>query len=197
MATAPQPTPAASPGASWPSGGTAPASAHPAPQTYVVQPGDSYWTIAEKLYGSGGYYQALAEYNRSRLPQPEQLRVGDQLLIPSLEQLQRAYPHLCPQTPGRGNSSLAVSSAGTTQESGTNSSSGRVYIVQEGDSLYEIARYLLGKPARWVEIYELNKEVLGEDIEHLRPGTRLLIPPASASSPSGPMSAEPSRPLPR
>ena len=205
-----------------PAGGTNTPTASSPLRSHSVQPGENYWTIAEKFYGTGTYYQALAEYNRSRIP-PEQLRVGDQLLIPSREELERAYPHLCrPTTSPRTDSSSMPSgniSGGQPSANGPLSgrenplSSGvsdrkplqagnplpapRVYVVQEGDTLYEIARYLLGKPTRWVEIYELNKEVLGEEIEHLRPGTRLAIPPAEPGGSPGPMSAVPPRPLPR
>jgi len=201
-----------------------PTAASTGARSYVVQSGDSYWTIAERFYGAGTYYQALAEYNRSRIPRPEQLRVGDQLQIPSREELQQAYPQLCPRTPVRtdvSSSPAGGSDAGFSsvvgppsarensgfsnpldrkpQEAPTTTSPRqlRVYIVQEGDSLYEIARYLLGKPSRWVEIYELNKDILGDDLEHLRPGTQLAIPPAESVSSPGPMSAIPSRPRPR
>lgn len=217
--SSPQPsglTPLASP--------SQPAAAPTGARSYVVQSGDSYWSIAERFYGAGTYYQALAEYNRSRIPRPEQLRVGDQLLIPSREELEQAYPQLCPRTPTRpdvssspaGGSAAGFSSAVGPPSPRENSSFSnpfdrkpqetppspsprqlRVYIVQEGDNLYEIARYLLGKPSRWVEIYELNKDILGDDLEHLRPGTQLAIPPAESGGSPGPMSAIPPRPMPR
>ncbi len=44
-------------------------------------------------------------------------------------------------------------------------SGGRTYIVAEGDSLFDIARSELGKASRWVEIYDLNADVLGKDID--------------------------------
>ncbi len=46
----------------------------------------------------------------------------------------------------------------------------------EGDTLFNIARYELGKASRWVEIYELNRDVLGKDFNELRPGMRLVLP---------------------
>ncbi len=45
--------------------------------------------------------------------------------------------------------------------------SGRPYTVAEGDTLFNIARYELGKASRWVEIYELNSDLLGKDINYL------------------------------
>jgi nucleoid-associated protein YgaU len=55
-------------------------------------------------------------------------------------------------------------------------SGGRTYIVAEGDSLFDIARCELGKASRWVEIYDLNADVLGKDIDSLTPGIRIVLP---------------------
>ena len=54
--------------------------------------------------------------------------------------------------------------------------SGRSYTVAEGDTLFNIARYELGKASRWVEIYELNRDVLGKDFNYLTPGMKLVLP---------------------
>ncbi|HEY4760147.1 MAG TPA: LysM domain-containing protein [Thermoguttaceae bacterium] len=54
--------------------------------------------------------------------------------------------------------------------------SSRTYTVDEGDSLYDIARFELGKASRWVEIYDLNRDLLGNDIERLIPGTQIILP---------------------
>jgi nucleoid-associated protein YgaU len=52
----------------------------------------------------------------------------------------------------------------------------RAYTVAEGETLFTIARYELGKASRWVEIYELNRDALGNGLNELRPGTKLLLP---------------------
>jgi nucleoid-associated protein YgaU len=52
---------------------------------------------------------------------------------------------------------------------------GRVYIVEEGDSLSDIARRELGNSARAGEIQALNREVLGSTA-FLRPGLELILP---------------------
>ncbi len=59
--------------------------------------------------------------------------------------------------------------------------SGRTYTVSEGDTLFNIARYELGKASRWVEIYELNREVLGRDFNYLTPGMKLTLPDGEKS----------------
>ncbi len=65
-----------------------------------MQPGDSYWTISEKVYGTRGYYQALAEQNRGKVGNVDRLTPGDLIEAPSVAQLEKAYPELCPK-PGR------------------------------------------------------------------------------------------------
>jgi hypothetical protein len=52
---------------------------------------------------------------------------------------------------------------------------GRVYIVEDGDSLTDIARRELGNGSRAAEIQALNREVLGSTA-FLRPGLELILP---------------------
>lgn len=37
------------------------------------------------------------------------------------------------------------------------------YVVQQGDCLWHIAKDKLGSGARWVDLYEVNKDIIGED----------------------------------
>ncbi len=52
----------------------------------------------------------------------------------------------------------------------------RTYTVAQGDSLFSIARRQLGKASRWAEIYDLNRDALGQNFSDLPPGTRLVLP---------------------
>lgn len=148
-------------------------------QQYVVGPNDNFWTVAERVYGNGGYFKALHEYNRDRCPRPDGLRVNDVLLIPTVEQLHRDFPDLCPKpraaSPAYG-TAVAVS--------GRSRAGGRVYTVRQGDTLFDIARAELGKAARWAEIYELNQDLLGEDFDFLAPGMQLILPDGAGASPA-------------
>lgn len=54
----------------------------------------------------------------------------------------------------------------------------RTYTVQNGDTLYDIARQQLGKASRWREIYELNKDLINTRWLDLEPGTQLVLPDA-------------------
>ncbi|MBS0208475.1 MAG: LysM peptidoglycan-binding domain-containing protein [Planctomycetes bacterium] len=141
-------------------------------EAYTVQPNDSYWTIAERVYGSGKYFKALEEHNRERVPNSGKLRVGDQVATPSIETLERQYADLTPKRrnpPAQPSLTVPVSARNSEH-------AGRVYKVRQGDTLFDIARYELGKASRWSEIYELNRDRLGDDFDFLTPGTELLLP---------------------
>lgn len=149
----------------------------PAPQRgdgkYEVQPNDSYWTISEQLYGSGAYFKALAEHNRGNGKSEEQLQPGTLISAPSVAELEKSYPDLCPKASRR----EAVQTQNQSRTSPVSARrTGRTYTVAEGDTLFNIARYELGKASRWVEIYELNRDVLGKDFNYLTPGTQLAMP---------------------
>ncbi len=58
---------------------------------------------------------------------------------------------------------------------------GRIYLVQEGDTLTGIAKRELGKVTRWAEIYDLNRGVLGTHPDYPAPGTQLTLPPDQES----------------
>jgi nucleoid-associated protein YgaU len=51
----------------------------------------------------------------------------------------------------------------------------RVYVVQQGDSLSQIAKNVYGDASRWREIYEANKDGI-KDPKIIRPGQELRIP---------------------
>jgi nucleoid-associated protein YgaU len=54
-----------------------------------------------------------------------------------------------------------------------------VHTVVEGESLFDIARRRFGSAMRWSEIYELNRDLLGSELENLPAGLELALPPLS------------------
>ena len=57
-------------------------------------------------------------------------------------------------------------------------------MVVEGDTLSDIAKFELGKLSRWGEIYELNRNILGDNYDYLVPGTVLTLPAGEPASPN-------------
>ncbi len=146
------------------------------PAQYIVQPNDNYWTISEKVYGTGGYFKAIYEHNRRQHSQSDRLQVGDALEVPEVAMLQQSYPDLCPK-PDHDTASVQATSAVAATPPGT-----RSYAAADGDTLYEIARRELGRASRWGEIYQLNHDQLGNDFGYIRPGTQLLLPSDSGTA---------------
>ncbi len=138
---------------------------------YTLGPNENFWTVSEKAYGSGGFFKALHAYNAEKHPVADELTVGDEVLVPPKSELERQFPDLCPK-PGRrpAKPSYAMQASARLRADDTR------YVVQEGDTLFDIARYELGKASRWAELYELNRNVIGEDIDFLRAGMELVLP---------------------
>lgn len=165
--------------ASQPSNATSPTAAADSPHKpgqYIVQADDNYWTVSEKVYGSGGYFKAIYEHNRRTHAQSDRLRVGDVLDVPEAATLERLYPELCPK-PGHESQAAVAAPAAPQAPIGT-----RLYSVVDGDTLYEIARRELGRASRWGEIYQLNHDQLGNDFSYLHPGAQLVIPADRSSA---------------
>ena len=52
-------------------------------RTYKVQPGDSLSKIAKEFYGNANDYQKIFEANRDKLSDPDKVRAGQELVIPT------------------------------------------------------------------------------------------------------------------
>ena len=89
------------------------------------------------------------------------------------------YPDLCPSPERR---QAVRQRASSVRGASTRLTGEGVYTVEEGDTLYDIARYKLGKGARWPEIYELNRDALQDNFDYLTPGMKLLLPDAPGDS---------------
>jgi len=74
-----------------PAGGPPPV----AGSAYVAREGDSWWSLAEAVYGDGRLYRALFAWNRTVDPRVS-LVPGTALELPPLHRLQTAWPALVP-----------------------------------------------------------------------------------------------------
>jgi nucleoid-associated protein YgaU len=63
-----------------------------------------------------------------------------------------------------------------TQIAATDSTAATQYVVQKGDSLWNIAKDQLGGGAKWQEIYQLNQNLIGQNPDLIYPGTTLQLP---------------------
>jgi nucleoid-associated protein YgaU len=60
-----------------------PASSTPEKRTYRVQPGDNLSHIAQQVYGKASAYAKIFEANRDQLKDPDHIRAGMELVIPT------------------------------------------------------------------------------------------------------------------
>lgn len=66
-----------------PAGATSAAAAAPAPKTYTVQAGDTLSAIAKEHLGSASAYTKIFEANRDVLTDPDKIKPGQVLKIPT------------------------------------------------------------------------------------------------------------------
>jgi nucleoid-associated protein YgaU len=147
---------------------------------YVVSKGDSLASIARKFYGSqqGGKKANVArifEANRKLLKSPDEISVGQKLVIPPLVAAAPDKGRMVNVLSGTeftkvesiGKRHLETNGRQTGQNSG--------YVVREGDSLWQIAAEQLGNGSRSSEIAELNAGVLDSE-DNLSVGMNLKLP---------------------
>ncbi|HWB11523.1 MAG TPA: LysM peptidoglycan-binding domain-containing protein [Pirellulales bacterium] len=139
--------------------------------SYVVEPNDNFWRISQKVYGTGAYFKALEAHNRRQQGDKRLINVGDVLSVPPLAVLREDYADLCPKP-----RDVPADRGSLPPNSSVRRARKRTYTVAEGDTLFDIARHELGKASLWAEIYQLNRQQLGEDFEYLTPGTQLVLP---------------------
>jgi nucleoid-associated protein YgaU len=149
-----------------------PARAH----IYTVQDGDSLASIAKQFYGEEqGNKKANVEMifkaNRKVLKSPDQIYVGQKLLIPPLTQTALDKPEYV--LPAENFQPVESIGARHGNQAIKTADKARYYTVKEGDSLWKIASEQLGDGNRYPELAKLNKL---EDEDFLVVGARLKLP---------------------
>ena len=61
-------------------------------------------------------------------------------------------------------------------ERGGQSATAKTYTVKSGDTLSDIAQAEMGDANRWRELYEANKDAVGNNPDMIHPGLELKIP---------------------
>ncbi len=159
---------------------------------YTVKSGDSLGKIAIKVYGKElGNKQATVDLifqaNLNLLSFPDDIDVGQKLIMPFFGRDEKLA-----EKNGRATVRRSLSSeeekllkSGVFEKVGkafkevfakkTNSSSLSVYVVKDGDSLWDISVKWLGKGSRYREIVKLNNSIL-KGANDLAPNMKLKIP---------------------
>ena len=126
---------------------------------YVVQEGDSMWTIAQEWLGRPDHWGRIADANPSI--KPDRLRIGQRLRIP----VKASAPKPRLNRP-----------ASVARKTADPLPSGAVYTVQSGDTLSKISKFYYRDEEKWHRIYEANRTAIGWDPDRLKVGMRLSIP---------------------
>jgi nucleoid-associated protein YgaU len=126
------------------------------PKKHVVAKGDSLGSLAKEYYQDAKKTSGILAANPS-LKSRRRLKPGEIITIPQPV-------------------SETASRTGALDLGKMPSASTKSYSVQEGDTLYAIAKKSLGASERWREIFELNKDQLRGDPRRLKPGMALRLP---------------------
>lgn len=134
-------------------------------RSYIVQPGDTLGEISTKVYGTSRKWRMIREANGNL--DPRALRPGLKLTIPGVEEtvIARSDPAAIER---------ALEQVAQFVDSTSGPPSG-IYRVKRGETLYAIARRVLGDGERWKEIYELNHREMASP-EDLAAGQKILLP---------------------
>ena len=120
-------------------------------EKYVIQKNDNLHKIARRFYGDSKFWRAIYMANTDVIPDPEVLKVGTEIVIPSREDV-------------------------LSKKSGPAPPSVETYIVQPGDTLSSISRMHYGGDSSHAQlIYQANRDKI-TDKNVLKPGITLTIP---------------------
>ena len=158
------------------------------PKIYVVSEGDSLASIAKKLYSpeEGNKrinIDRIFEANRKQLRSPDEIYVGQKLIIPPPSNLARGEGKtdsvfsdtLFEKVGSIGRKQLWDPALREPSADAQAAKQGRWYVVREGDSLWKIAAEQLGNGNRYKEISKLNPDILADE-DNLTIGMRLKMP---------------------
>lgn len=138
---------------------------------YSVQSGETLASICRREYGNTKLLTALADYNKSAVPNPARMRTGVTIRLPSEAVLRGdAIPsgaQVASTAP------MAGPGAQPSSDAAVGGGALRTYTVKPGDIPGRIAQMQLGS-ARHVDA--LMKANPGVDARRLKPGTVLTIP---------------------
>lgn len=136
-------------------------------RAHVIAAGETLSAIAKKYYGDENLYTLIEKANPN--VDARRLKVGQKLLVPDRDtgrqQSAAQQPAAQQATPPAPAGDAQAASADPT-----------VYVVAAGDTLGSIAKVRYGREQFWQEIYNLNRDVIGDDPARLKVGMKLKMP---------------------
>jgi len=132
--------------------------------------------------GEAGIAAAIPPFGQGGVSSPHSVAAGGESASNAASQLAVAEPGRPVGSPSWGGAPPQVPPLAAGNAPGTAAVNGKTYTVQEGETLFDIARRQLGKASRWVEIYDLNRTRLGKQMEGFRPGITLILPQAESAA---------------
>lgn len=144
----------------WVEDGIDTANEQQAKNTYVVQEGETLWSIAEKEYKDGYAWSEIAEANT--LTNPDNLEAGTQLVLPERDTVATAGTEQ--DTQATTSPTLQATSAPTPSvmpqqeqmQTTGEKITGAQYTIVAGDTLWDISIRAYGNGYRWPEIAQAN-----------------------------------------
>ncbi|KKL52347.1 hypothetical protein LCGC14_2286370 [marine sediment metagenome] len=130
---------------------------------HKVVSSDSLAKLSKEYYGDETKWKYIHEANENKIPNPNVLYIGLELLIPDITVLEKRdddmfYENLS----GREPDEEVFTTTGT-------------HIVRHGDTLFGIARKYYGDTAMWDKIYDANEDTIVHK-RLLEVGQTLIIP---------------------
>lgn len=142
---------------------------------HTVQRNETLYRIAEQYYQNAELWRVIQDANPTRVGADGSVREGVRLLIPQRADL-ASLPQFVRVDDRAAADALPRPTANATTE--------RIVIVEQNQTLSEIAAEYLGSSRRWPELLEANRDQLASDRD-LRPGMKLRIPGGSVAANTG------------
>jgi nucleoid-associated protein YgaU len=134
---------------------------------HKVVSSDNLVELSKKYYGDGTKWRRIHEANKDKIPNPDVLYTGLELLIPEITVSEKRDDDMTYGSLPERESDEEVFTT-TTTTPGT-------HTISPGDTLYGLARKYYGDSAMWVKIHDANEDNI-EDKRLLEVGQTLVIP---------------------
>jgi nucleoid-associated protein YgaU len=147
---------------------------------YTIKSGQTLSKIAYEVYGNSRFWVVIQRENKGL--DANHLKVGSKIKLPDISNVLPG-----PVTVSDDQIALPMAAAEPTPrhaapEVSTPTTDAHSYTVKSGDSLYGIAKRLLGSGRKADALYALNKDAIGPDKSRLKLGMVLKLPTTTPSA---------------